>query len=253
MTSAQPTAAVLLIGDEILSGRTKDKNLGFLADYMTALGIDLKEARVVSDQEEAIVEAVNALRTRYTYVFTTGGIGPTHDDITADCIAKAFGVPIDHDPKAVEILLTYFKEIGREPNEARMRMARIPKGATLIDNPVSRAPGFQMDNVFVMAGVPKIMNAMMDDVAKRLTRGVPMQSRTVEFLGGEGDAAKPLGDIQKAYPAVVIGSYPFQAPDGFATNLVLRSRDTDALDQALHAVRKMADELVAAGKARGWN
>jgi molybdenum cofactor synthesis domain-containing protein len=253
MTSAQPTAAVLLIGDEILSGRTKDKNLGFLADYMTALGIDLKEARVVSDQEEAIVEAVNALRTRYTYVFTTGGIGPTHDDITADCIAQAFGVPIDHDPKAVEILLTYFKEIGREPNEARMRMARIPKGATLIDNPVSRAPGFQMDNVFVMAGVPKIMNAMMDDVAKRLTRGVPMQSRTVEFLGGEGDAAKPLGDIQKAYPAVVIGSYPFQAPDGFATNLVLRSRDTDALDQALHAVRKMADELVAAGKARGWN
>ena len=253
MNTPQPTAAVLLIGDEILSGRTKDKNLGFLADYMTALGIDLKEARVVSDEEDAIVEAVNALRSKYTYVFTTGGIGPTHDDITADAVATAFGVPIDHDPKAVEILLAYFKEMGREPNEARMRMARIPKGATLIDNPVSKAPGFQMGNVFVMAGVPKIMNAMMDDVAKRLTRGVPMQSRNVEFLGGEGDAAKPLGDIQKAFPTVVIGSYPFQAPDGFATNLVLRSRDPEVLEQALHAVRKMADEMVAAGKARGWN
>ncbi len=252
MTSAQPTAAVLLIGDEILSGRTKDKNLGFLADYLTALGIDLKEARVVSDQEEAIVEAVNALRRRYTYVFTTGGIGPTHDDITADCVAKAFGVEIDHDPRAVEILLTYFKEIGREPNEARMRMARIPKGASLIDNPVSKAPGFQIENVFVMAGVPKIMNAMMDDVAKRLTKGVPMQSRTIEFRGGEGDAAKPLGEIQKAYPGVVIGSYPFQATDGFATNLVLRSRDETLLEQALQAVTEMAEALTKSGTARGW-
>ena len=253
MTVTQPTAAVLLIGDEILSGRTKDKNLGFLADYITALGIDLKEARVVSDQEDDIVAAVNALRSRYTYVFTTGGIGPTHDDITADSIAKACGVAIDHDPKAVEILLAWFKDIGREPNEARMRMARIPVGATLIDNPVSKAPGFQMGNVFVMAGVPKIMNAMMDDVATRLTRGVPMLSRNIEFLGGEGDVAKPLGEIQKAFPQVVIGSYPFQAPDGFATNLVLRSRDEAMLEEALHAVRKMADEMVAAGKARGWS
>ena len=252
MTSTQPTAAVLLIGDEILSGRTKDKNLGFLADYLTAIGIDLKEARVVSDQEEEIVAALNALRHRYSYVFTTGGIGPTHDDITADAVAKAFGVEIGHDPRAVEILLAYFKEMGREPNEARMRMARIPKGATLIDNPVSKAPGFQMGNVFVMAGVPKIMNAMMDDVAKRLTRGVPMLSRNVEFRGGEGDAAKPLGEIQKAFPMVVIGSYPFQAADGFATNLVLRSRDEAALEQALAAVRKMAQELTEQGKARGW-
>ena len=253
MTATQPTAAVLLIGDEILSGRTKDKNLGFLADYLTALGIDLKEARVVSDQEEEIAAAVNTLRQRYTYVFTTGGIGPTHDDITADAVAKAFGVEIDHDPKAVEILLAYFKEIGREPNEARMRMARIPKGATLIDNPVSRAPGFQIGNVFVMAGVPKIMNAMMDDVAKRLARGVPMMSRNVEFRGGEGDAAKPLGEIQKAFPNVVIGSYPFQAPDGFATNLVLRSRDEQALEAALAAVRNMAQEMTEQGKARGWS
>lgn len=252
MTASQPTAAVLLIGDEILSGRTKDKNLGFLADYLTALGIDLKEARVVSDQEEDIVAALNALRRRWTYVFTTGGIGPTHDDITADAVARAFGVEIDHDPRAVEILLTYFREIGREPNEARMRMARIPKGASLIDNPVSKAPGFQMENVFVMAGVPKIMNAMMDDVATRLTRGVPMQSRTIEFRGGEGDVAKPLGDIQKAFEGVVIGSYPFQAEDGFATNLVLRSRDAERLDEAVKAVSAMAEELVKAGKARGW-
>jgi molybdenum cofactor synthesis domain-containing protein len=252
MTATQPTAAVLLIGDEILSGRTKDKNLGFLADYLTALGIDLKEARVVADQEDDIVAALNALRQRYTYVFTTGGIGPTHDDITADAVAKAFGVPISHDPRAVEILMAYFKEMGREPNEARLRMARIPEGATLIDNPVSKAPGFQMGNVFVMAGVPKIMNAMMDDVAKRLTRGVPMLSRQVEFRGGEGDAAKPLGEIQKAFPSVVIGSYPFQAPDGFATNLVLRSRDESALEEALAAVRAMAEEMTRQGKARGW-
>lgn len=252
MTDAQPTAAVLLIGDEILSGRTKDKNLGFIADYMTALGIDLREARLVPDVEEEIVAALNALRQRYTYVFTTGGIGPTHDDITADAVAKAFGVAIDHDPKAVDILRAYFAEMGREPNEARMRMARIPKGASLIDNPVSRAPGFQMGNVFVMAGVPKIMNAMMEDVATRLTRGVPMMSKTVEFRGGEGDAAKPLGEIQKAYPTVVIGSYPFQAPDGFATNLVLRARDEAVLAEAYQAVCRMAQELTEQGKARGW-
>jgi molybdenum cofactor synthesis domain-containing protein len=253
MTDTQPTAAVLLIGDEILSGRTKDKNLGFIADMLTVLGIDLKEARVVADQEDDIVAALNALRHRYSYVFTTGGIGPTHDDITADAVAKAFGVPIDHDPQAVEILLAYFREMGREPNEARMRMARMPQGASLIDNPVSRAPGFQMGNVFVMAGVPKIMNAMMEDVARRLTRGVPMQSRTVEFRGGEGDAAKPLGEIQKAFPTVVIGSYPFQAADGFATNLVLRARDPVALADAYAAVCRMAEELTAQGKARGWS
>lgn len=252
MTENQPTAAVLLIGDEILSGRTKDKNLGFLADYLTALGVDLKEARIVADVEAEIVTAINALRTRYTYVFTTGGIGPTHDDITADAMARAFGVPIGHDPRAVEILMTYFKANGREPNEARMRMARIPEGATLIANPVSAAPGFQIGNVFVMAGVPKIMNAMMDDVAPRLSRGVPMQTRSVEFLGGEGDAARPLGEIQKRFPTVVIGSYPFQTPEGFGTNLVLRSRDSAVLDEAWDAVVAMASQLTAEGKARGW-
>ncbi len=197
MTSV-PTAAVLLIGDEILSGRTKDKNLGFIADYLVGLGIDLKEARCVADDEGDIVAALNALRARYTYVFTTGGIGPTHDDITADAVAKAFQVPIGHHPRALEILLAYFKEIGREPNEARLRMARTPEGATLIENAVSKAPGFRIGNVFVMAGVPKIMQAMMEAIAPTLDKGVPMQSRTVALQGGEGDVAKPLGEIQDA-------------------------------------------------------
>ena len=252
MTAQQPTAAVLIIGDEVLSGRTKDKNLGYIADYLTACGIDLKEARVVADVEGDIVAALNALRSRYSYVFTTGGIGPTHDDITADSVAVAFGVPIDHDPRAVDILMEYFTRMGREPNEARMRMARIPKGADLILNPVSAAPGFRMGNVFVMAGVPKVMQAMLEEIAPLLTKGVPMQSRTIEFRGGEGDIAKPLGEIQQRFPAVIIGSYPFQAPDGFATNLVLRSRDAERLEEALEAVRQAATTLVAEGKARAW-
>lgn len=247
------SAAVLLIGDEILSGRTKDKNLGFIADYLTALGIDLKEARVVPDIEGEIVNAVNALRSRYTYVFTTGGIGPTHDDITADAVAKAFGVPIDHHPQAVEILLAYFKQIGREPNEARMRMARTPEGASLINNPVSKAPGFQIGNVFVMAGIPKVMNAMMDELAPRLERGKPVASQTVAVQGGEGDVAKPLKDIQERYPQVIIGSYPFESPQGFATNLVLRSRDDEALAAAVNDVQLMAAELTRSGKVRGWS
>ncbi|MGE0240266.1 MAG: competence/damage-inducible protein A [Parvibaculaceae bacterium] len=253
MADQSPTAAVLLIGDEILSGRTKDRNLGFIADYLAALGIDLKEARVVPDIEDEIVGAVNALRRRYTYLFTTGGIGPTHDDITADAVAKAFGVPIGHHPQALEILLDYFKQIGREPNEARLRMARTPQGASLIANPVSTAPGFQIGNVFVMAGIPKVMNAMMDDVAPRLQRGKPIAAETVTVEGGEGDVAKPLGEIQERYPEVVIGSYPFESARGFATNLVLRSRNDDTLAAALEDVRRMAEELTRSGKVRGWS
>jgi len=252
MTSA-PTAAVLLIGDEILSGRTKDKNLGFIADYLVSLGIDLKEARCVADDEGDIVAALNALRARYTYVFTTGGIGPTHDDITADSVAKAFQVPIGHHPRALEILLNYFREIGREPNEARLRMARTPQGATLIENAVSKAPGFRIENVFVMAGVPKIMQAMMEAVAPTLDKGVPMQSRTVALQGGEGDVAKPLGEIQTRYTDVFIGSYPFEGEGGFATNLVLRSRVPAALEQAEAEVKALAESMTREGKARGWS
>jgi molybdenum cofactor synthesis domain-containing protein len=253
MMTPAPTAAVLLIGDEILSGRTKDKNLGFIADYLVGLGIDLKEARCVADDEDDIVAAVNALRTRYTYVFTTGGIGPTHDDITADAVAKAFGVPIEHDPRAVDILTRYFKEIGREPNEARMRMARVPQGATLIENAVSKAPGFRIENVFVMAGVPKVMNAMMDAIAPTLEKGVPMQSRTVALQGGEGDVAKPLGEIQARFTDVFIGSYPFEGATGFATNLVVRSRNPQALAKAEAEVKAIAESLTKEGKARGWS
>jgi molybdenum cofactor synthesis domain-containing protein len=252
MAIEAPTAAILLIGDEILSGRTKDKNLGYIADWLVALGIDLREVRVVPDIEDEIVAAVNALRARYSYLFTTGGIGPTHDDITADSVAKAFGTGISHHPEASEILLAYFKEMGREPNEARMRMARIPHGASLILNKVSRAPGFQIGNVFVMAGVPKIMQAMLDEVAPRLAKGVPMQSRKLEFQGGEGDVATPLGDIQKRYPQVVIGSYPFESPTGYATNLVLRARDVTELEAAFAEVKALAQTLTNEGKARGW-
>jgi molybdenum cofactor synthesis domain-containing protein len=251
MTEA-PTAAVLLIGNEVLSGRTKDKNLGFIADYLTAMGIDLMEARVVSDIEDDIVAAVNALRKRYTYVFTTGGIGPTHDDITADAIAKAFGVGISHHPEASEILLKYFAEMNREPNEARMRMARVPHGATLILNAVSRAPGFKMENVHVMAGVPKIMQAMMDSIAPTLTKGAPVISRTIVFQGGEGDIAAPLKDVQSKYEQVSIGSYPFESPQGFATNLVLRARDAGVLAAATEEVKRTCEVLFKAGKARGW-
>jgi len=252
MTSV-PTAAVLLIGDEILSGRTKDKNLGFIADYLVGLGIDLKEARCVADDEGDIVAALNALRTRYTYVFTTGGIGPTHDDITADAVAKAFQVPIGHHPRALEILLTYFEEIGREPNEARLRMARTPEGATLIENAVSKAPGFRMGNVFVMAGVPKIMQAMMEAIAPTLDKGVPMQSRTVALQGGEGDVAKPLGEIQERYSDVFIGSYPFEGVGGFSTNLVMRSRVLASLEKAEAEVKALAEKMTREGLAKGWS
>jgi molybdopterin-biosynthesis enzyme MoeA-like protein len=186
-------------------------------------------------------------------VFTTGGIGPTHDDITADAVAKAFQVPIGHHPRALEILLAYFKEIGREPNEARLRMARTPEGATLIENAVSKAPGFRMGNVFVLAGVPKIMQAMMEAIAPTLDKGVPMQSRTVALQGGEGDVAQPLGEIQGRYADVFIGSYPFEGPGGFATNLVLRSRVPASLERAEAEVKALAEAMTRAGKARGWS
>src|ERR1700759_4484909 len=170
------TAAILVIGDEILSGRTKDKNIGYIAEYLTQIGIDLREVRVVSDDEAAIVEALNALRSRNDYVFTPGGIGPTHDDITAECVAKAFGVPIDYDPRAVAIMKERYDALGTEMNEARMRMTRVPQGADLVPNKVSAAPGFWIDNVIVMAGVPSIMQAMLDEVAPKLKTGLRVLS-----------------------------------------------------------------------------
>jgi molybdenum cofactor synthesis domain-containing protein len=234
------TAAVLVIGDEILSGRTKDKNIGFIAEYVTALGIDLKEVRVVPDDEAEIVAALNAMRTRYTYVFTTGGIGPTHDDITADCVAKAFGVPIEIHPEAMRIISERATKMNTEMNEARMRMARIPRGAKLVTNKVSGAPGFWIGNVIVMAGVPAIMQAMLDAVAPELKTGVKMLSETIRADAREGDVGTELGAIAKANPEVSIGSYPFfDEKLGPNTNIVVRARDPQKLAAAKAAVEAM--------------
>jgi molybdenum cofactor synthesis domain-containing protein len=234
------TAAVLVIGDEILSGRTKDKNIGYIAEYLTTIGVDLKEVRVVPDEESEIVAALNALRKRYTYVFTTGGIGPTHDDITADCVAKAFGVAIDYHPEAVALLKANWAARGIEPNEARMRMARIPADAVLIHNKVSTAPGFRIGNVHVMAGVPSIMQAMLDEVAPTLKTGVKVLSESVRADLREGDIGTPLGEIAKAHPETMIGSYPFVDEKGQPnTNLVIRSRDAQKLAAAKRDVEAM--------------
>ncbi len=231
------TAAVLVIGDEILSGRTKDKNIGYIAEYLTNIGIDMREVRVVPDLMDEIVSALNALRNRYTYVFTTGGIGPTHDDITADAVACAFGVRIDHDPRAVAMLAERFSK--EELNEARLRMARIPEGADLIANSVSKAPGFKLGNVMVMAGVPSIMQAMLDAVAPTLKTGIKMLSETVQANRREGDIGTALGALAKAHPDVQIGSYPFFSDAGPNTNIVLRARDADKLAVAVAAVTEM--------------
>jgi molybdenum cofactor synthesis domain-containing protein len=246
MSAPVITAALLVIGDEILSGRTKDKNIGYLADYLTAIGIDLREVRVVPDVEEEIVAAVNALRTRYSYLFTTGGIGPTHDDITADCIAKAMGVGISQDERAVAMLRTRYADPA-DLNEARLRMARIPHGADLIENPISKAPGFRIENVIVMAGVPAIMQAMLDAVAPTLKTGQTMLSVSIDGRGfPEGAYATPLAAVQKAHAGVVIGSYPSFNGVSFTNQIVVRARDADRLEAARQAVAAMLDDLAAA-------
>jgi len=240
------TAAVLVIGDEILSGRTKDKNIGYIAEFLTEHGIDLKEVRVVPDEEPEIVAAVNALRARYTYLFTTGGIGPTHDDITAECVAKAFGVALEHHPRAVEIMRARMAQTGGEMNEARMRMTRAPKGASLVLNKISAAPGFWIDNVIVMAGIPSVMQAMLDYVAPQLKTGAKMLSETVRADCREGDIGTELGAIAKAHADVVIGSYPFVDEKNLAnTNVVVRSRDP----QKLVAVKAAIEAMLASVKA----
>jgi len=238
------TAGLLVIGDEILSGRTKDKNIGYIAEYLTALGIDLMEVRVVGDEESAVIDALNALRHRYTYVFTTGGIGPTHDDITADCVAKAFGVSIDIDPRALAIMQERLAAMGSEMNDARLRMTRIPKGADLVLNKVSGAPGMWIGNVIVMAGVPSIMQAMLDEVAPKLKTGVRMLAETIRADAREGDIGTQLGEIAKANPQVAIGSYPFFDPQrGANTNVVLRARDAEKLALAKAAVEEMLQQV----------
>ena len=239
------TAAMLVIGDEILSGRTRDRNIGHLADIMTTVGIDLKEVRIVPDEEEEIAAALNAVRSRYTYVFTSGGIGPTHDDITADSVARAFGVPCEYDDKAHAMLDAHYAKRGMEFTEARKRKARMPRGAEHIENPVSVAPGFRIGNVYVMAGVPSIFQAMLDQVVPTLRTGTRMLSATVQCPLGEGIIGEPLSQIQKAHPLTIIGSYPKFGEGKFWTELVVRARSQDALEAARKDVEAMVTGLGA--------
>ena len=241
MAGGNVTACLVIIGNEILSGRTQDANLAFLARELGALGIRIREARVVPDEEDAIVEAVNAARTRHTYVFTTGGIGPTHDDITAACIAKAFGVPFTRHPEALRRLLAYYPP--EKVNEARLRMADMPEGAELIDNPVSVAPGFRIGNVHVLPGVPSIMRAMFEGLRSSLRGGAPFTSRTITVYAPEGEIAGPLAEVQARHLDVEIGSYPFMRQDRFGASIVFRSADRGRIDAA-------AEELVALASAR---
>jgi len=228
-----PTAAMLVIGDEILSGRTRDANMYHLAGRLTEHGIDLCEVRVVSDKPEAIQDAVRTLSGAYDHVFTSGGIGPTHDDITADNVAAALGAGIDVRADARAILQAHYDRAGIEMNEARLRMARIPEGAALIDNPVSAAPGFTLHNVHVMAGVPKIFEAMLDGLLPGLKGGAPVVSQTLEVHRGEGDIAAPLTALSQKYTGLSFGSYPFQRSGGFGVNIVIRGQDADAVSCAM--------------------
>ncbi|WP_034990567.1 competence/damage-inducible protein A [Beijerinckia mobilis] len=238
------TAALLVIGDEILSGRTKDQNIGFTAEFLTGIGIDLAEVRVVPDQEAEIIAAVNALRIRYDYLFTTGGIGPTHDDITADSVARALGVEIIEDPRAIALLLEIIKP--ENLNEARRRMARIPRGAELVDNPISKAPGFWIENVIVMAGVPSIMQAMLKSIVSKLVAGVPTVAETI--LAGnvaEGTYAADLARLASDYPQVSIGSYPHVVDGKFHNQIVVRGKDAEVRARVVAEVRDLITRLSA--------
>lgn len=230
---SNPTAAMLVIGDEILSGRTRDANMYHLAGQLTDHGIDLREVRVVSDERSAIVAAVQALSAAYDTLFTSGGIGPTHDDITADCIAAAFNDHIDVRDDARALLQAHYDRNGQELNEARLRMARIPDSATLIDNPVSIAPGFNVQNVYVMAGVPSVFQAMVASVLPKLTGGAPLLSETLRIDRGEGDIAGPLGALAADFTDLSIGSYPFQKDGKYGANIVIRGQDVGQINTAM--------------------
>lgn len=228
-----PTAAMLVIGDEILSGRTRDANMHHLAGELSEVGITMAEVRIVADDAEAIINAVRALSAAYDTVFTSGGIGPTHDDITADCMAQAFGQSIDVRDDARAILQAHYDKSGTQMNEARLRMARIPADADLIENPVSSAPGFKIENVYVMAGVPSVFKAMVASVLPTLTGGAPLISKTLTVHRGEGDIAGPFGALAAAYPALSMGSYPFQRDGKYGATLVIRGQDAAMLDEAM--------------------
>jgi molybdenum cofactor synthesis domain-containing protein len=235
------TAAVLIIGNEILSGRTQDANLVFLAKRLGEQGVMLREARVIPDVPDVIVANVNELRRRFTYVFTTGGIGPTHDDITSECVARAFGLPLTVHPEAHKAFLSYYQP--GELNEARMRMAMTPEGAMLIANPISRAPGFRIGNVFVMAGIPSVMQAMFDGIKAGLRGGPPVLSRTIVCAVPEGLLAKGLGELQARFGDVDIGSYPFTRRGTFGVALVARGREAGRLDECKDAIADLIRSL----------
>lgn len=237
------TAAVLIIGNEILSGRTKDANLPWLAERLNAAGVRVMEARVVPDSPEAIIAAVNETRSRFTYVFTTGGIGPTHDDITSECVARAFGAKLVLNEKARARLERHYPPGGL--NEARLRMAHVPEGAALIDNPVSAAPGFQIGNVFVLAGVPTIMQVMFEGLRHRLTGGRPMLSRTIAALLGEGVVAKDLGALQARFEDLEIGSYPFVRQNRFGASFVIRGTDAGRISACAEELEAIIRRLGA--------
>ena len=235
------TAAILIIGNEILSGRTQDANLAYIAKGLNEVGVTLREARVIPDVETTIVATVNELRRQYDYLFTTGGIGPTHDDITSECVAKAFGVKWVVHPEAHKHFLNFYAP--SELNEARMRMATTPEGASLVYNPVSRAPGFRMGNVYVFAGIPRVMQGMFDSIKSELKGGKPMLSRTVATALAEGILAKGLGEIQARYSDIEIGSYPIMRRGAYGVNLVLRGRDAARLGVATEEVASMVRSL----------
>mgnify|MGYP000271011099 FL=1 len=238
--SAQPksvTAAMIIIGNEVLSGRTQDKNLAFVAQMLGEIGVDMQEARIIPDVLEIVVATVNELRARHDYVFTSGGIGPTHDDITADCIAAAFEVKLEKHPLAMQALQAHYDAQEADFNEARQRMARIPEGASLIENPVSTAPGFKIDNVYVMAGVPKIMQAMMENILPTLKGGETLSSITVTSSIPEGSIAAEMGALQQQYPDVNIGLYPFYSAQGAGVSVVARGRDMAQLQAVETAIK----------------
>ncbi|MBC8268011.1 MAG: competence/damage-inducible protein A [Rhodospirillaceae bacterium] len=235
-------ACVIIIGNEVLSGRTKDANLSFLGERLNEIGVRLLEARVIADDTDTIIENVNDCRARFDYVFTTGGIGPTHDDITSDAVAKAFGLPLIRNPEALALLQQHYSN-PEDLNEQRLKMCETPEGATLIDNPISKAPGYQIGNVFVLAGVPVVMRAMFESLKHRLVGGLPMLSITIVAYIGEGVLAGGLGVVQEAHADVEIGSYPFFRDGSLGSALVLRGTDQATLEAAAEAVREMVRGL----------
>ena len=242
-SDSEKTACVLIIGNEILSGRVQDMNLTYIAGRLNDFGVRLREARVIPDHEDAVIATINEVRQNFDYVLTTGGIGPTHDDITAECVAKAFGVPLEINEEARAALQA--RVGGDHLNEARLRMARVPVGGQLIKNAVSAAPGFQMENVFVMAGVPSVAQAMVDALESRLAGGTPVRSRGVMARVSEGAVAAPLTAIQDRFPDTDIGSYPFYRSGRFGTTLVVRSTDTARIDAAVEEIKAMIREMGA--------